>query len=62
MMFRPERLQLVCAAIAGLAFGGLGYAQTSAPTNTLHNPYRDREGNIYGAEVGPKRLMKYVRN
>jgi hypothetical protein len=39
-MFRPERLQLACAAIAGLAFGGLGYAQTSAPTNTLPNPYR----------------------
>jgi hypothetical protein len=22
----------------------------------------DAKGNIFGAEVGPKRLMKYVRN
>jgi hypothetical protein len=22
----------------------------------------DRAGNIYGAEVGPKRLMRYVKN
>ena len=22
----------------------------------------DAAGNIYGAEVGPKRMMKYVRN
>jgi len=22
----------------------------------------DAKGNIYGAEVGPKRLMKYIKN
>ena len=37
------RQRLGVAAIAILAIGGFGYAQTSAPTNSLPNPYRSIE-------------------
>jgi hypothetical protein len=107
----PVRLRhaLGIGIVAILAIGSLGFAQTSAPTNSLPNPYRsienwgtlpdgrtwgstsavakdgsvtafipdpvetikgtsaaegvaaDAAGNIYGAEVGPKRVMKYVK-
>ena len=31
-------------------------------TSAAEGVAADANGNIYGAEVGPKRLMKYVRN
>lgn len=31
-------------------------------TSAAEGVTADAMGNIYGAEVGPKRLMKYVRN
>jgi hypothetical protein len=31
-------------------------------TSAAEGVAADAAGNIYGAEVGPKRMMKYVRN
>jgi hypothetical protein len=31
-------------------------------TSAAEGVAADANGNIFGAEVGPKRLMKYVRN
>jgi hypothetical protein len=48
---------------------GAGYGQSVAPTNSLPNLYAGEQfgqlpqgmSNIYGAEVGPRRVMKYVK-
>ncbi|HLN10941.1 MAG TPA: hypothetical protein VK281_18555, partial [Xanthobacteraceae bacterium] len=37
-------------------------AETATGTSAAEGVAADAMGNIYGAEVGPKRLMKYVRN
>jgi hypothetical protein len=31
-------------------------------TSAAEGVAADARGNIYGAEVGPKRLMKYIKN
>jgi DNA-binding beta-propeller fold protein YncE len=36
--------------------------ETTTGTSAAEGVAADTAGNIYGAEVGPKRLMKYVRN
>jgi DNA-binding beta-propeller fold protein YncE len=36
--------------------------ETTTGTSAAEGVAADAAGNIYGAEVGPKRLMKYVRN
>ena len=37
-------------------------ARTTTGTSAAEGVAADAQGNIYGAEVGPKRMMKYVRN
>jgi sugar lactone lactonase YvrE len=37
-------------------------AETAKTTSAAEGVAADSHGNIYGAEVGPKRLMRYVRN
>ena len=37
-------------------------AERAIGTSAAEGVAADAMGNIYGAEVGPKRLMKYVRN
>jgi hypothetical protein len=36
--------------------------EKSTTTSADEGVAADAMGNIYGAEVGPKRLMKYVKN
>jgi DNA-binding beta-propeller fold protein YncE len=36
--------------------------ETTRGTSAAEGVAADKDGNIFGAEVGPKRLMKYVRN
>jgi len=37
-------------------------AEKITGTSAAEGVTADAMGNIYGAEVGPKRLMKYVKN
>jgi hypothetical protein len=37
-------------------------AEKATGTSAAEGVAADAHGNIFGAEVGPKRLMKYVRN
>ncbi|MEA2935249.1 MAG: hypothetical protein QOD74_1895 [Variibacter sp.] len=36
--------------------------EKNTSTSAAEGVAADQMGNIYGAEVGPKRMMKYVRN
>ena len=38
------------------------YVDTTTGTSAAEGVAADAAGNVYGAEVGPKRLMKYVKN
>ena len=36
--------------------------EKATSTSAAEGVAADAQGNVYGAEVGPKRMMKYVKN
>jgi hypothetical protein len=54
---RPRHAFAFTLAVATVLSAGTAYTTSAAEGVTA-----DAMGNIYGAEVGPKRLMRYVKN